>query len=163
MRWMMFAVILGSLLPAASGAARADDASRLKLAREIVVVTHTADNMRKIMPTVMGQVRTMLIQQHAGDKKMIDAVLNRSTQHIDEQIDGFVDLAAEVYAREFTEEDLQALLAFDHTPAGQHLIEKQPVIAQAMMVTGQKWGQLVAKQAIDEISKEKAEVPAPKL
>ena len=150
------AVFLGS-------AARADDASRVKLARELVVVTHSVDNIRKLMPTLMTQVRTMLVQQNPTETKTIDTLLQRSTQRLDQQLDSFADLAAQVYAREFSEDDLQALLAFDRSPAGQHLIDKQPEITQAMMGVGQRWGQSVAQQVVEEFNKEKAAPVPPRL
>ncbi|WP_237477970.1 DUF2059 domain-containing protein [Lichenibacterium dinghuense] len=158
------ALVLGLLLAGSSGAARADDASRLKLAREIVVVTHTVDNTRKLMPTFMGQMRDMLVKMDPTHTKDIDTILQRSGQKLDDQLSSFADLAAEVYAREFSEEDLQAVLAFDRSPAGQHLIDKQPEITQAMAKVGQQWGQMVAQQVIADYQKEKAaEVPTPKL
>ena len=157
-------VVLALLLAGSAGAARADDASRLGLAREIVIVTHTVDNTRKLMPTFMGQMRDMLVKMDPTHAKDVDVILQRSSQKLDDQLASFADLAAEVYAREFSEEDLQALLAFDRSPAGQHLIDKQPEITQAMVKVGQRWGQMIAQQVIADYQKEKAAaVPTPKL
>ncbi len=152
------------LLAGSAGAARADDASRLALARDLVAVTHTVDNTRKMMPTFMGQMRDMLVKMDPTHTKDIEVILQRSSQKLDSQLASFADLAAEVYAREFSEEDLQAVLAFDKTPAGQHLIDKQPEISQAMVKVGQQWGQMVAQQVIADYQKDKAVgVPTPKL
>lgn len=156
--------ILALMLAGWAGDARADDASRLAVARELVTVTHTVDNTRKPMPLFMSQVREMLVKADPSHTKDIDVILQRSSQKMDDQLANFADLAAEVYAREFSEEDLQALLAFDKTPAGQHLIEKQPEISQAMVKVGQQWGQMLAQQVIADYQKEKAaSVPSPKL
>ena len=155
---------LALLLAGSATSARADDPSRLKLARELVVVTHTVDNTRKLMPTFMGQMRDMLVKTDPTHTKDIDAILQRSSQRLDDQLASFADLAAEVYAREFSEEDLQAVLDFDKSPAGQHLIDKQPEITQAMVKVGQQWGQMIAQQVIADYQKEKAAgVPSPKL
>ena len=156
--------VLGLLLAGSAGPAHADEASRLKLARDIVVVTHTVDNTRKLMPTFMGQVRDMLVKMDPTHTKDVDIILQRSSQKMDDQLASFADLAAAVYAREFSEEDLQAVLAFDKSPAGQHLIDKQPEIAQAMAKVGQQWGQMIAQQVIADYQKEKAAAaPSPKL
>lgn len=160
----LLAASLALSLGASLGGARADDASRLKLARELVLVTHTVDNTRKMMPTFMGQMRDMLVKMDPTHTKDIDVILQRSGQKLDDQLASFADLAAEVYAREFSEEDLQAVLAFDKSPAGQHLIDKQPEISQAMVKVGQQWGQMIAQGVIADYQKEKAvEVPTPKL
>jgi len=162
MRWTMMATV--ALVAVLVGSpARADDASRLKLARELVVVTHTVDNMRKIVPTLMTQVRTMLVQQNPAETKTIDTLLQRSTQRLDQQLDSFAEFAAQVYAREFSEDDLGALLAFDRSPTGQHFIDKQPEINQAMIEVGQRVGQSIAEQVVEEFKKEKAAPVPPKL
>jgi hypothetical protein len=160
-RTMMTTVALGAVF--LGSAARADDASRVKLARELVVVTHSVDNMRRIIPTLMTQVRTMLVQQNPTETKTIDTLLQRSMRRLDQQLDSFADLSAQVYAREFSEDDLQALLAFDRSPAGQHLIDKQPEINGAMMEVGQRVGQSIAEQVVEEFKKEKAAPVPPKL
>ena len=156
--------VLALLLAGPAGAARADDASRLKLARELVLVTHTVDNTRKLMPTFMGQIHDILLKMDPGRAKDIDVLLQRSSAKLDDQLASFADLAAQVYAREFSEEDLQAVLASDKTDAGQHLIAKQSEITQAMAKVGQQWGQMIAQQVIADYQKEKAAtVTAPKL
>ncbi len=47
-------------------------------------------------------------------------------------------LVAQVYVREFTEDDLSAILAFYCSPAGQHLVGKQTEISKAMFGVGQQ-------------------------
>ena len=155
--------ILATGLASAAPAARADNASRLKVARVVVETSHAADNMRAVMPLMMSQMRGVLVQQFAGDAKGIDGYLQRFQTKFEASVPGFVDLVAEVYAREFTEADLNDLLAFYRTPAGQHLLDEQPEIAKGMMTVGQRWGQNIAKEVLAEIQKEKQAAPAPKL
>lgn len=161
MRWMIVAM-LGLGLSVASPVVRADDASRLKVAHEVVVTAHMADNMRKLLPTMMQQMRPMLLQQGNNDAKAVDAFLARFSQRFDQSADRFSDLAAEIYAREFSEEDLGNLLTFYKSETGQRLLDKQTIVAQAMMIAGQRWGETEAKQIIDEFQKEKSGA-APKL
>ena len=154
----MSTAVLTIVLVQAVASARADDAGRLAVAREIVATTHSADKLRQLMPTFMQQIRPMLQQSGAGQKE-IDEFLAETSKRFAAQTDGFVDLAAQVYAREFSQDDLDALLAFYKTPAGQHLLDKQVPIAQGMVAVGQQWGQTVAKQVLDDFAKRKAQSP----
>lgn len=163
MRWIA-ATLLGAALAGAAPAARADEAHRLEVAREIVLTTHAVDNMRAAMPAMMAQMRDILVKSNPANAKDVDVIFERSAKRLDSQLESFADLAAKVYAREFSESDLDAMLAFDRTPAGQHVIEKQPEIGRAMMQVGQEWGQGIARDVIAEYQKEKAAaVQAPKL
>ena len=112
------------------------------------------------MPVFSQQIRPMLLHS-GGDAKEVDAFMAEIGKRFAAQTDGFVDLAAQVYAREFSQDDLDAMLAFYRTPAGQHLLDKQLVITQGMVAVGQQWGQALAKQVLDDFAKRKA--PDPKL
>jgi hypothetical protein len=70
-----------------------------------------------------------------------------------------VDLTAQIYAKEFSEEDLTNLLAFYKSPTGQNLIAKQPVIVQGMMTASMQWGQMLAREVLQEYQSDKANKP----
>ena len=60
-----------------------------------------------------------------------------------------------VYANNFTAAELRDLIAFYHTPTGQKLLQKTPLITQQTMIVGQKFGQSagadVQKQMMEEL------------
>lgn len=160
-RSAIFSALLGVALGLAGGTARADDQSRLQVARDIVKAAHMADTMRQLFPTLLNQMRPMLVQQGASNAT-IDELFKRFGQRLDREIDNFNDLSAQVYAREFSEDDLANLLHFYQTPTGQRLIGKQPEIAQAMARVGADWGRGMAQEVIEEFRKEQAK-STPKL
>ena len=155
--------ILATGLATAAPAARADDASRLAVARQVVEAAHAADNMRVVMPVMMNQMRTLLVQQAPSDPKGVETYLQRFQAKFEAGVPDFVDLVAAVYAREFTESDLSDLLGFYRTPAGQHLLAKQPEIAKGMLLVGQQWGESIARGVLADMQREKQAAPAPKL
>jgi uncharacterized protein len=67
------------------------------------------------------------------------------------------EAAAFVYSRNFSSEDLLALIAFYKTAAGQRLLQKLPTVTQELMIAGGKFGQSVAedmrKKMIEELRK----------
>lgn len=155
--------ILATGLAAAAPAAHADDASRLAVARQVVEAAHAADNMRVVMPVMMNQMRALLVQQPGSDPKSVDTYLQRFQARFETGIPDFVGLVAAVYAREFSESDLDDLLGFYKTSAGQHLLAKQPEIAKGMLLVGQRWGESIAKDVLADMQREKKAAPAPKL
>jgi hypothetical protein len=135
--------------------ARADEQSRLAQARQLIVIAHTTDNMRKLFPIFLAQMKPLLIRQGA-DPKTAEEFTARFSARLDSELDKFVDLAAQVYAREFTEDDLANIMAFYKTPTGEKLISKQPIIAQFMTTVGMQWGQQVGREVMEDYQKEKA-------
>ena len=162
MRWMAATLVALSLTGAASPA-QADDASRLKLARQVVEVAHAGDNMRAIMPVMAQQMRTLMGQQGNASEAQIGNFVQRFQDRLGRDIPSFVDLVAKVYAREFSDEDLSGLLAFYRTTTGQHLLSKQQEIAKGMLVAGQEWGKTVAQEVLAEIQAENSKARSPKL
>ena len=162
MRWIAAAALALALVAPPFGA-RADDASRLKVAHEVVDVVHAGDNMRAIMPVMTDQMRAMLVQQGTADKALVDLFVARFSKRMDEQIPEFLDLVAQVYAREFSEEDLQNLLGFYRTPTGQHLLAKTAMIGKSMALAGKQWGENIGREVGAEIDKERGANASPKL
>lgn len=54
----------------------------------------------------------MLLQQSGNNAKLVDQFMARVEQRFVQNLGSFTDLAAQVYAREFAEDDLNALATF---------------------------------------------------
>lgn len=100
-------VAVGLALCLAVTPASADEVSRLKNARDVVTVTHAADNFHALLPTLFQQLRPLLMRQGA-DEKTVDALLRSMQTKMDNNTDELVDFIAKVYAREFSDDDLDA-------------------------------------------------------
>jgi hypothetical protein len=72
-------------------------------------------------------------------------------------MDELSDAVVKVYARNFTADDLRALIVFYKTPVGQKFLQKTPLLAQQTMAVGQQFGRSVASEIrtrmIDELRK----------
>lgn len=155
-------VLLAVALFCASAPVRADDQSRLQAAREVVRLSHASDHLRVLLPLMDKQLRPMLLQQSGNNAKLVDQFMARVEQRFAQNVDSFTDLAAHLYAREFTDDDLNALVTFYKSSAGQHFIAKQVEIASGMLVVGQQWGAKLAQEVLEEFKQQQAN-PASKL
>lgn len=66
----------------------------------------------------------------------------------------FSKLYIPIYAKYYSEADLDELVKFYKTPVGQKMISSTPLIMKESMEVGREWGQNLGKKLMDEISKQ---------
>lgn len=64
---------------------------------------------------------------------------------------GFVDLIIPVYAKYFTNDELDALIAFYETPVGRKTVGVMPQVTQEAMQIGQRWGQSLGPIIVERV------------
>jgi len=74
--------------------------------------------------------------------------------------DDLLEMIIPVYDKYYTMDDIKAANAFYSSPAGQRILKALPQVMQESMVIGQKWGEKIAQQAIEEMKAEKAKAKA---
>ncbi|HEY6320850.1 MAG TPA: DUF2059 domain-containing protein [Thermoanaerobaculia bacterium] len=62
--------------------------------------------------------------------------------------DDFVNLVIPIYARHFSESDLDGLIAFYSSPLGQRVTHEMPAVTSECVVTGQEWGRKLSNQIL---------------
>ncbi len=160
MRAMLLAVVQLAFV-IVSPPAKADDASdRLKIAEEVVVTAHVADNLRSVMPMIMTQLKPLVLRQGETNPTDLDRFTKLFNARVDAAADQFAEKMAHIYAAAFSVEDLGNVLSFYKTPTGQNLLAKQSAIAQASMAVGKQLGQDLAKQVVEDMNKEKQAKPS---
>jgi uncharacterized protein len=117
--------------------ARADDASRHAKAEELALVAH-ADRLGKQWIDALRQQTTEAVTAQAGgsltpeQKAALDEFQKKLAAAAELQI-GWKTVEpalADIYAKAFTEEQMDVIIAFYKTPAGSALLEKMPEINQ---------------------------------
>jgi hypothetical protein len=63
----------------------------------------------------------------------------------------FTNLLVPIYARYYTREDIQALVAFYRSPLGQKMVSVNPMVVQDSMAAGQTWGRQIAERVIAKL------------
>lgn len=142
------------ILVAAGSSARGDGGSRLKLAREIVDVTHLADKIRGLLPSLAPTVRHALSQElvdAATSEKAVLLVQNPSPEDLGQ----LMDRVAALYARELTEKDLSDALAFYRTPSGRDMLAKEAEIGGAIGAVAVNWAVTLANRTAADSAKAK--------
>ena len=133
MKRLSLLLVLVLCLPLTS---RADEASRRVKAQEFVTLLHMDTLMQQMMDTVQKQASAMALQV-SGDtptpqQQALRDDFNKKAFALVESRMGWKVLEPDIldlYARNFTDEELDAILAFYKSPAGVSMIAKTPTIS----------------------------------
>lgn len=141
----------------------ADEASKVAKIHELFQLTH-ADQMQK---QIMQQCRTMVSTQLAGSlpKNVPPEVSQQIAQDTDHMIAVIADRVSwakmeaqitQIYAGTFSEEEIDGILGFYKSPAGQAFLDKMPVLMSKTMTVAQQSMQGIMPE-IERMSTEMAE------
>ena len=145
-------------------------AARLTLVALLLAFAATAFAQDTAAPTKEQKVRRLLVLMKVGDlgvqmaNGMIESMKTSSPEVPAEFWDSFmkkvsgdelIDMLIPVYIRNIEEADVDALLTFYSSPAGQRFIAKQPKILEESMSVGQDWGAKLAQKVIEELQQKK--------
>jgi hypothetical protein len=102
----------------------------------------TEESVRRLMAlTGAGEMGVQVVHQMVPELKRI---LPEAPAQIWEEV-------VPIYQRHFSEEDVQAAIAYFSSPAGRRMVEKQGVVMQESFAAGQQWGSKLAERAIAKL------------
>lgn len=120
--------------------ARADDDSRTILAEEVLELAYSPDNLREnfagfIDPALDAMTRDGMPAAARDD------VRKAFTDWFDQEVkwEDIKPRLIQIYAHDFTEDELRALLAFLQKPLGQKVIAKLPLVMRDGAIAGQQY------------------------
>ena len=118
---------------------------KVLIIKDLLVITGTAN--------LANQVIAQMIQSYKQTFTDVpEAVWERlqKKMNAEEMIDSLV----EIYDRHFSLEDLQLIVSFYKTPAGQRMIKELPSVMTEAMAVGKEWGQKKGAELFEEIKAE---------
>ncbi len=92
-----------------------------------------------IIPQFMDQIATSLTQTRPELIRDLNTVLGDLKPEFDRQADEMVDIAAQIYAKRLSEQDLKTAVAFFESPAGKQYVETQPAFLSDVVTAMQGW------------------------
>lgn len=140
-----------------SGDAVPSDASL----KELFAITHSSNSTDRFLSQYDNWVRSMMQQALKGEpitpeqQTLIDAFHQKTLAICKEELawDKMEPMVLKIYRDSFTQEEVNGLLAFYKTPAGQALIKKMPVVMQNTFAAIQaRMGPIIqkTKKMVDE-------------
>jgi hypothetical protein len=149
------ACLVLTLMSAAPAPAQSPDA--VAAAKDLMVVMHSADNFKTIMPQLMAALKPAIVQGRPDVDKDYDALVPALLGAMNSRLDEMIDKIAGIYARKFSAAELKEVADFYRGPTGQKFVAQLPGIMQESMTLGQQFGQQLAgdlrQRMIEELRK----------
>ncbi|HXM37461.1 MAG TPA: DUF2059 domain-containing protein [Gemmatimonadales bacterium] len=121
------------------------DAAKTATIRRFLELTGAAQLSVRAMEAMVPAQRAANPQIPAA---FWDAFMARAKRNVNQLVDSLVP----IYAAHFTQPQLEQLLRFYESPDGRHLIEVQPLITQASIEVGQRWGATIGRQVAESLT-----------
>ncbi|PZR87398.1 MAG: hypothetical protein DLM68_08570 [Hyphomicrobiales bacterium] len=108
-----------------------------------------------VIPQFMDQIGSSLTQTRPEIRQDLNAVLTGLKPEFDKQADEMVDIAAQIYVKQMSEQDLKAAVAFFESQAGKKYVETQPAFLTEVVTAMQGWQ---GKISTDMMTRARAEM-----
>lgn len=148
-------VALTAALVLATGAAYAQQPSpsHLAAARAVVTSSGIVRSFDAILPQIFQQLRqTMATRPElTADLEKVIATITPQFERAKEEM---VDVAAQVFVLQLSEEELKTIDAFFGSPAGKRYVETQPAVLDQMFSEMQEWSQVLSTVIINRVRAE---------
>lgn len=132
-----------SAAPALAQQATAPKASpaAIAAAKEILQIKNAAAMYAGAVPGMVEKTKVALMQQNLNYQKDLNEVAPIVAQELNGRQNEIGDGMAQIYASEFTEQELKDLVTFYKSPLGKKLIEAEPRAIGQSMAFMNSWAQ----------------------
>jgi hypothetical protein len=141
------AVALVTFGPAAHSQQQPSAAAMLT-AKTLVATTGATSLFSPLITGVVEQAKLLYLQQNPGLAKDLNEIAAKLRTDLAPRFAELTDEMARLYAANFTEAELKAILVFYQSPAGKKLLAQQPTVVDASMKFAQDWANKLSDQVI---------------
>jgi uncharacterized protein len=114
-------------------------------AKEILLMKNVGAMYASAVPNIVQQTKEALLQNNLNYQKDLNEVAVVVSQKLAGREKEIGDGMAQIYATEFTEQELKDLVTFFKTPLGQKLLANEPKAVQISMAYMNQWAQQFAE------------------
>jgi uncharacterized protein len=130
--------------PAVPGVKAASPAA-IAAAKEILSMKNASAMYANAVPGIVEQTKNALLQQNLNYQKDLNEVAVIVAKNLAGREKEIGDGMAQVYASEFTEQELKDLVTFYKSPLGQKLLANEPKAIERSMAYTNQWAQEFAQ------------------
>jgi hypothetical protein len=131
--------------PAPATALKPASPGALAAAKEILTMKNAAAMYANAVPNLVEQTKNVLLQSNLNYQKDLNEVAVIVAKNLAGREKEIGDGMAQVYANEFTEQELKDLVNFYKSPLGQKLLASEPRAIQFSMSYMNQWAQTFAE------------------
>jgi hypothetical protein len=147
-------VLLVILLVPGMASAEAPSPDALAIARELVATSGAAENAKQMLPAIVKLIKPAIVQGRPQVEKDFDAITPLLLESFKARLGEMTEMAAVLYATNFTVAEMKDIIAFYRGPTGQKLLTKGTMITQQLMAAGQQLGGQIGRELQSRIVEE---------
>lgn len=116
------------------------DPARLAAARDVLIASKVEENLTKMLPAMFDQMTAALVEHFAAGlpddaardrfRKASAVIIGATQRQFVERRGEVLDIVAQVYARTFTVEEMNAISGFLRSPVGTRFVDSTPGLQQ---------------------------------
>lgn len=130
----------------------------LKAARAAIAAIHATDPFDAILPQAATSLKQQLILQNPDLEELVVTTVDETALAMAGRRGDLEREAALAYARQFTEQDLNAIAAFYVTDAGKKLLTNGPNAARDVAQAAQIWQNGIQRDLTEAVTKKVSQV-----
>ena len=141
---LALALAVAALPAAAQQAAappKAASSGAIAAAKEILAMKNASAMYQNAVPNIVQQTKDTLLQTNLNYQKDLNEVAVIVAKNLAGREKEIGDGMAQIYANEFTEQELKDLVIFYKSPLGQKLLANEPRAIQSSMAYMNQWAQ----------------------
>ncbi|MGB9045609.1 MAG: DUF2059 domain-containing protein [Pseudolabrys sp.] len=159
MKSLIAALIALSLIcPGRADAQAQPDPEAVAAATELIITLRMPDQFRLTVPRTLQAMKWAVLQTRPKMERQFDAATPVVIEAMNARVMELLGPIADIYARNFTVNEMHQLVAFYRTPAGQKFLDKSSVVTEEMATVGQSIGHTIGREMhelmIEELRKQ---------
>ena len=154
-RWALVGATMVSFGPLAN--AQQPSPAAISSAKELITITGATTVFSPLIAGVVEQAKVLYLQQNPALSKDLNEIATKLRADLQPRFSELTDEVARLYATNFSEQEINDILAFYKTAAGKKLLAEQPRMVDSSMKFAQDWANKLSDQVIakmrDELKK----------
>ncbi|GHD10144.1 DUF2059 domain-containing protein [Tianweitania populi] len=150
----LIAGVTGAVLLLGAGAAYAQEVtpSHLAAARAALSAVKITDQFDSILPTGAQALKQEMIQKDPNLEELIVKTVDEKTLELAKRRADLENEAAQVYARAFTEQELNEIATFYKSPAGAKLLDQGGRVTRDVMQAAEIWQRGISRDLAQSVA-----------
>ncbi len=128
--------------------------TQLAAARDVVISSGMARSFEPMVPQLEEQIPLVVTRTRPELAKDLTGVLAGLQPEFAKKTDEMIDIAAKIYARGMSEDELKTTAAFFNSPAGKKYVDAQPIMLDQLVVAMQAWTQETSSYMMKRVQAE---------
>ena len=115
--------------------------------RTLLELSQTENLFQQLLPTILNQTQAAVREMRPDIPDEVWAiVMEEGEAAFRESLGAFIEKSVPIYERNFTEAEIDGMLAFYGSEVGRSVVKKLPKITAESMAIGQQWGMAVGQE-----------------